>query len=77
MKAVIVNRIGDFCLYFAILLIFYDFKTLDFNVIFPALQVFSLNYVYVFGYHICLLDVVCLFLFLAAMGKSAQLGLHT
>jgi len=77
MKAVIVNRIGDFCLYFAILLIFYDFKTLDFNVIFPSLQVFSLNYVFVFGHQLCLLDVICLFLFLAAMGKSAQLGLHT
>jgi len=40
LKAVIVNRIGDFCLYFAILLIFYQFKTLDFNVISSVLYDF-------------------------------------
>lgn len=76
-KAVIVNRIGDFCLYFAILLIFYNFKTLDFNIVFCVLSNFSYTFVMFLGFKLYILDLISLFLFLAAAGKSAQLGLHT
>jgi len=77
LKAVIVNRIGDFCLYFAILLIFYNFKTLDFYVIFSNIYMFSHTCLVFFGFKIFLLDLISFFLFFAAMGKSAQVGLHT
>jgi len=77
MKAIIVNRIGDFCLYFGILLIFQIFKTLDFCVIFAVLYLFSEELIYVGIVNIYLCDMISLFLFLAAIGKSAQFGLHT
>jgi len=41
LKALLVNRVGDFALYLAILLIFYVFKTLDFNVIFSSVEIFT------------------------------------
>jgi NADH:ubiquinone oxidoreductase subunit 5 (subunit L)/multisubunit Na+/H+ antiporter MnhA subunit len=77
MKAIIVNRIGDFGIYFALLLIFYYFKNLDFSVI------FNLSYFLVFDninflfFNINKLNFICFFLFLGVIGKSAQLGLHT
>jgi NADH-ubiquinone oxidoreductase chain 5 len=77
LKAIIVNRIGDFCLYLGILLIFFNFKTLDFYTIFSCLYLFD-NVMIVFcGFKAAALDLICMFLFIAAMGKSAQIGLHT
>ena len=72
-KAMIINRIGDFCLIIGILVLFLNFKTLDFSVV-SVLIPFFLNNKFL-GYN--LLDIIGLFLFLGAMGKSAQLGLHT
>jgi len=78
LKAIIVNRIGDFCLYFAILLVFYNFHSLDFGVIFTTISSFSnTNEISFLGSYYNIIDVICLFIFLAATGKSAQLGLHT
>jgi len=78
LKAIIVNRIGDFCLYFAILLIFYNFHSLDFGVVFATVNIFSsTGNILFFGGSYNIIDVICLFIFLAATGKSAQLGLHT
>lgn len=78
MKAIIVNRFGDFGIYFALLMIFFFFKSFDFGVVFNLSSLlansspiefllFSFNKV----------ELICLFLFLGAIGKSAQLGLHT
>jgi len=77
LKAVIVNRIGDFCLYFAILLIYLNFKSLDFYIIFSCLYLFNQTVVSFFGLNILILDLISFFLLLAATGKSAQIGLHT
>ena len=75
-KAIIVNRIGDFGLLIGISLIFFYFGTLDFSIIFSLsfyFQHFNLNFYY---FNIELLTLISLFLFVGAIGKSAQLGLH-
>jgi len=77
MKAIIVNRFGDFGIYFALLAIFFFFKTFDFSVVFALTHVLSLNNLEVLSFSINPIDLICFFLFLGAIGKSAQLGLHT
>lgn len=77
LKALIVNRIGDFFLSIGIFLIFYTFKSLEYSLIFPMIPLFS-NYFFVFlGFKFHSLTCIAIFLFFGAVGKSAQLGLHT
>jgi proton-translocating NADH-quinone oxidoreductase chain L len=77
MKAIIVNRFGDFGIYFSLLLVYYYFKSFDFSVIF-TLAPFLANYnVNLFEISVNALDFICFFIFLGAIGKSAQIGLHT
>lgn len=67
------------------LLIFFYFKSVDFATVFllvPLLKefFFTCHYDLVFftlHYHIHILSFICFFLFLGAVGKSAQIGLHT
>jgi proton-translocating NADH-quinone oxidoreductase chain L len=76
-KAMLVNRVGDFALLLAIFTIYFIFNTLDFDTIF-ALVPLSQNYTILIGsFKICIVDLICFLLFIGAMGKSAQLGLHT
>lgn len=76
-KAMLVNRVGDFFLLISIFLCFFVFNTLDYNVIFSLAPTF-LNYCVLVGTSkIGLIDLICFFIFLGAMGKSAQIGLHT
>jgi NADH-quinone oxidoreductase subunit L len=73
----LVNRIGDFCLLIAIFTIFYFFNSLDYDIIF-SLASYTKYYILQFGfYQINCIDFICLLLFGGAMGKSAQIGLHT
>jgi NADH-quinone oxidoreductase subunit L len=72
----LINRIGDLFLLFAIFFIYFAFDTLDYDVTFTLVPFFVNFY---FSTPICtfsVIDFICLFLFLGAMGKSAQLGLH-
>jgi len=76
-KAMIINRIGDFGLMIGILLIFVNYKTLDYATVFaltPLLQEKTTNFL---NFNINLLTLVSFFLFIGVIGKSAQLGLHT
>jgi NADH-ubiquinone oxidoreductase chain 5 len=76
-KALIVNRIADFALTIGLVSIFFVFKSLDVHVIF-ALAPFFLNSTLNFlGFQLPVLMVICSLLFIGAMGKSAQIGLHT
>lgn len=77
MKAIIVNRFGDFGIYFSLLLIFFFFKSFDFGVVFNLAYLFSESTIDCFSISFRILDIICFFLFLGAVGKSAQLGLHT
>jgi len=68
MKAMLINRVGDIGLVLAMLMIFKEFGTLEF------LTIDSLLGLNPRGENI---TIICLLLFLGAVGKSAQLGLHT
>lgn len=76
-KAMLVNRVGDFFLLLALFFIFYIYKTFDYDVIFSITPLVSNLNINIFNINFSALDVICLFLFLGAMGKSAQIGLHT
>ncbi len=76
-KAMIMNRIGDFCLIIGILLIYVNFKSVDYAtvaVLAPFLKNVEINFLNI---NFNLLSLIGIFLFLGAVGKSAQLGLHT
>jgi len=69
-KAMVVNRVGDFFLFLGILFIYGETCSVEFNSIFSFSKEFFSEEVYLY-------KLGALFLFLGAMGKSAQLGLHT
>ena len=79
MKAFIVNRVGDFGFALGIFGCFLYFGSVQFDVIFAgveALEEVRPGFPW-FGGSIDALTVICLLLFLGAMGKSAQVPLHT
>jgi NADH-ubiquinone oxidoreductase chain 5 len=73
----IINRIGDFGLAIAIFTIYFYFKSLDYAVVFALSPEFSNDNIFFFDTKFSVLDFVGFFLFVGAVGKSAQLGLHT
>ena len=77
LKALIVNRIGDFGFICGLVLIFYFFRSVDFFVVFSLAPFLKDATFFFLGFEFFCLDVICCFLFLGCVGKSAQLGLHT
>jgi NADH-quinone oxidoreductase subunit L len=77
MKAFIVNRVGDFGFALGIFGIWAVFGTLDFDQVFAAAPTFVGKTFEFAGHNVDILTTLCLLLFVGAMGKSAQLGLHT
>ncbi len=76
-KAFIVNRIGDFGFALGIMGVFLSYNTLDFDAVFaltPALAGTAIDF---WGFQLDTVETLCILLFIGAMGKSAQLGLHT
>jgi len=76
-KAFLVNRVGDFGFAVGIFLVFYFFGTLNYSEVFelvPSLQDKNITFL---GIEANLITLTCLFLFVGAMGKSAQFLLHT
>jgi proton-translocating NADH-quinone oxidoreductase chain L len=76
-KAMILNRIGDFGLLIGIMLIFVNFKSIDYATVAVLTPFFSDKIINFLNLEIHLLNAICIFLFIGAIGKSAQLGLHT
>jgi NADH-quinone oxidoreductase subunit L len=76
-KAFIVNRIGDFGLAIGIFLIFFYFGTINFQEVFNITPQLIEKKLVFFGFETTLITLICLFLFIGAMGKSAQFLLHT
>ena len=76
-KAFIVNRVGDFGLAIGIFLIFYHFGSINFNEVFKIAPKLIDKKLFFLGIDAKLIDLICLFLFIGAMGKSAQFLLHT
>ena len=77
MKAFIVNRVGDFGFLIGLAILFFYTSSLDFDTIFSMNDQLSSNTFSIFGMDFNVLNTVCFFLFMGAMGKSAQLFLHT
>ncbi|WP_207478836.1 NADH-quinone oxidoreductase subunit L [Arenibaculum pallidiluteum] len=77
MKAFIVNRVGDFGFALGIMATFAIFGTIQFDAIFGAVPQAANQDMNFLGFQAHALTVTCLLLFMGAMGKSAQLGLHT
>ena len=75
-KAMLINRVGDFFILLAIFLIFIVFDTLDYNVIFSIVPLIVSYNIVILDLKISVIDIISLFLLLGAMGKSAQIGLH-
>src|SRR6202047_4151743 len=76
-KAFIVNRIGDFGFSLGIFAVFALTGAVDFDTVFaqaPSLLGKSFHFL---SWDFDALTVICLLLFMGAMGKSAQIGLHT
>ncbi|MBT3239212.1 MAG: NADH-quinone oxidoreductase subunit L, partial [Rhodospirillaceae bacterium] len=76
-KAFVVNRVGDFGFALGIFAVFVLFQTIDFDTIFAAVPGRATAVMTVFGFEFHAITVAAILLFIGAMGKSAQLGLHT
>jgi len=77
MKAMLINRVGDYFMLMAIILIVITFKSVDFNEVFSLSHFYSLKVFYSSSFiTLSVLDVICLCLLLAAITKSAQIGMH-
>ncbi len=76
-KAFLVNRIGDFGLAIGVFLIFLYFGTLNYEEVFQQVSNFSNKDINFLGLEANLITLISLFLFIGAMGKSAQFFLHT
>ena len=77
MKAFIVNRVGDFGFALGIFGCFVAFQTVDFDTIFAAAPGVAGKPMQFLAWQPDTLTVLCLLLFMGAMGKSAQFLLHT
>ena len=76
LKAIIVNRIGDIAFLFAMGFINFCFCSLDFSIVFSLTPLYASKTIFLFGISFNILEVICFWLMIAAIGKSAQLGLH-
>jgi NADH-quinone oxidoreductase subunit L len=85
-KAFLVNRVGDFGFAIGIFLIFYLFGTVNYDEVFLKIPEFVNKEISLMnnsppfsflGTAVNSIDLICLLLFVGAMGKSAQIFLHT
>jgi len=76
-KAFVVNRVGDLGLALGIFLIFYLLGTVNYSDVFQQIPYIAGNELLFIGIHVKVVDLICIFLFIGAMGKSAQIFLHT
>ena len=77
MKAFIVNRVGDFGLVLGISACFLAFDSVQYDEIFARVPEIATTTMHAFGGEFATLELIGVLLFIGAMGKSAQLGLHT
>ncbi|MDR3463894.1 MAG: NADH-quinone oxidoreductase subunit L [Beijerinckiaceae bacterium] len=76
-KAFVVNRVGDFGFLLGIFTLFVLTKSVSFETIFAAAPGLANKAIHLFGHDWDALTLACLLLFMGAMGKSAQILLHT
>jgi len=76
-KAFIVNRVGDFGFALGIFAVFTLFDSVQYDTVFASAPDQVGKTMEFLGYQIDALTLICLLLFMGAMGKSAQFLLHT
>jgi NADH:ubiquinone oxidoreductase subunit 5 (subunit L)/multisubunit Na+/H+ antiporter MnhA subunit len=76
-KAMIMNRVGDVGLALGIFGIYALFKSLDYATVFSTAHLHAEDLLIFFGYEVHALTAIGCLLFIGAIGKSAQVGLHT
>jgi NADH-quinone oxidoreductase subunit L len=76
-KAFVVNRVGDLGFMIGIFGTFLVFETTSIPAILEAAPAMSGSTITFVGLRLYTMDILCILLFIGAMGKSAQLGLHT
>jgi NADH-quinone oxidoreductase subunit L len=77
LKAFLVNRVGDFGFLLGIALVLMYFGTLDYAAVFATAKTLGANTIEILpGSPWLLMTVICILLFIGAMGKSAQFPLH-
>ncbi|MDX1484377.1 MAG: NADH-quinone oxidoreductase subunit L [Alphaproteobacteria bacterium] len=76
-KAFLVNRVGDFGFALGIFGVYLAFNAVTFEAVFQAVPAMADKTFTFLGLELPLITTLCLLLFIGAMGKSAQLGLHT
>ena len=72
MKAMLINRVGDVGLVLGMIKIIVEFGALEFSTIDSVLSLSGSGYIDKQS-----INIICLLIFIGAVGKSAQLGLHT
>ncbi len=75
-KAFVVNRVGDFGFGLGIFLIWVTFGSLDYHTVFAQAHTIVGQHIALLGMEVPTLTLICLLLFVGAMGKSAQFPLH-
>jgi NADH-quinone oxidoreductase subunit L len=76
-KAFIVNRVGDFGFALGIFAVFMMTGAIDFTTVFAQAPSLTGKTIHFLGWDVDALTLICLLLFMGAMGKSAQFLLHT
>lgn len=76
-KAMVVNRVSDLAFLIGIMALYYTFRSVDFSTVFSTVDAF-VNTTILFGpLAVSPITLIAFLLFVGAMGKSAQIGLHT
>jgi NADH:ubiquinone oxidoreductase subunit 5 (subunit L)/multisubunit Na+/H+ antiporter MnhA subunit len=73
----LVNRVGDFGLALGMMAIYYEFKSIDYATVFATAPTALGNEITFLNFSVNSLTLITILLFVGAVGKSAQVGLHT
>jgi len=76
-QAMVLNRIGDFGLVLGILIILVAFKSVDYATVFALMPLVKTKAISFLNFRFEIVSLISFFIFFGAVGKSAQLGLHT
>jgi proton-translocating NADH-quinone oxidoreductase chain L len=76
-KAMLMNRIGDFSLIIGVIIIFIYYRSVDYATVAALTPFLKLDVINFLNLNFNLMSVIGVLLFIGAVGKSAQLGLHT
>jgi proton-translocating NADH-quinone oxidoreductase chain L len=77
LKAIVMNRLGDFGYLCGLVLVYFFFRSVDFSVVFVLVPFFTNVSFFFLYWDIYCVDAICFCLFIGSVGKSAQMGLHT